>query len=86
MNDKRMYSLNKVAFLMSNNILASKIEYDIESESVYFIFDESDRVKEYILKFQKNEELHNFLKSYSQVVNYVKSIKAEQKNKQGEMS
>jgi hypothetical protein len=62
--EKRIYSLNVAAWLLSKGIRYTELKIDEETQNCYFIFPESKEVGKQINLFRKNKELTDFLVNY----------------------
>jgi len=78
--EKRIYALNKIAYLLAHNIKPIAIRMDEETGYVYYVFPVCPQVYD-IIKMYKNDRLiSDFIKSYSDVVGTIKKMKRGELN------
>jgi hypothetical protein len=86
-NTARIYSLNKIAFLATQGVIdlskasTATIEKDgfelemNEDNTVKFLIEKTDKLKQAIDNYRKNQDLHNFINSYMKVVDVIRAKK-----------
>ncbi|WIF94298.1 DUF5659 domain-containing protein [Caminicella sporogenes] len=70
--EKRIYSLNLVAWLKSKGHKQIEIKVDKENNKKYYVFAETDDVARDIEEYRKNRELHEFIRQFKEVKKEIK--------------
>jgi hypothetical protein len=74
--DKRIYSLNLVAYLKMNGFDEVKIGIDEVNSKVYYVFDED--LSNEIERYKGSIELQNFLHSFKLVRSAISTLRKKQ--------
>jgi len=77
---RKIYALNKIAYILAHNVEPIEIGLDEESDFVYYVFDTSNEIYDIINKYKEDEFINKFINSYSNVIKEIKSIKRGEKH------
>lgn len=77
---KKIYALNKIAYLLSNDIIPENIVLDNDSNYVYYIFPQDEVVNTAIENYKNDIFIHRFIREYGNVINKIKELKKEEEH------
>lgn len=69
MDNKRIFSINKIAYILAHNI---DVNWGIEDGLVYITVDKN--ISDLLMQYQNDEELHKFLNSFHMIKNKIKEL------------
>lgn len=67
MNQPKIFSLNKIAYLKSKGIEEEYIGKDPETGNIYYCFPVCQEVEQTLKKYKQDEELHKFISAFKNV-------------------
>ncbi len=71
MNDRKVYSLNKIAFLIS---AGANVDLVLDKDNKCYGLIE-DEITDLLMQYKKNKELQMFLHSYQEIREFIKENK-----------
>lgn len=76
---KKIYSLNLVSYLHTMGLKEVKMDKDTKSKSTFFVFEESDDVKNAIESYKKSDvtvNLHEFTTKFKEIKKQIAEFNA----------
>lgn len=75
MNDRKVYSLNKLAYLIS---AGAEVELVLDDNNKCYGIIEQNDITDLLQHYKNNKELHKFLNAYKEIRNKIKELKIQQ--------